>query len=100
MVANGTVPNANLVNITESSGVIQTLCFSPYGRLTGTSNDPSASPVTCNLPTNGATAVTYFVTPAATVSNSHQLNVTISLGGQVRLCDPSVSVSKNAPNGC
>jgi type IV fimbrial biogenesis protein FimT len=101
MVANGIISSdAAQVTTTELSGTIQTLCFSPYGRLTATSNDPSASPVTCNVPTNTPPLVSYEVAPITASSTAHKLHVTVSLGGQIRMCDPNKSLSNNAPDGC
>jgi type IV fimbrial biogenesis protein FimT len=93
MVASGILStDAAQVSIT---GTEPTVCFSPYGRLTATSNDTSAAPVVCGASAN----ITYRIVPTQASANSHPLNVTLSAGGQIRLCDPAKAIA-TYPDGC
>ncbi|WP_232042980.1 GspH/FimT family pseudopilin [Ralstonia wenshanensis] len=90
MVQSGTLgavaPNAQL---TGQAAV----CFNSLGRLT-TLNDGTYN---CTIPPSGT--VTYNVTNSRSTT-ARALNVTVSLGGSVRVCDPSKSLSQNSPDAC
>jgi type IV fimbrial biogenesis protein FimT len=71
------------------------ICFSSLGRLT-TLNDGT---YTCTIPTPGP--VTYNVKNSRS-STARALNVTVGLGGSIRVCDPSPSksLSHGDPDAC
>lgn len=73
---------------------VPTVCFSPFGRLTSTYVDPTGV-VTCGAA--GAT-VSYAVAPTTAVTGSQALRVTVSPGGQIRMCNPAKSLP--TPDGC
>lgn len=86
--------DASQVTITTNA---PTLCFSPYGRLTAVSNDPTTgSPVVCSVPT---ATTTYQINPVAS-ARAHPLDVTVSMGGQIRMCDTQKQLSAGYPDGC
>ena len=69
------------------------VCFSSLGRLT-TLNDGTYN---CTIPASGT--VTYNVTNSRYAA-ARALNVTVGLGGSIRVCDPSKSLSQNNPDAC
>lgn len=70
-------------------------CFNSIGRQV--SNSATGLGADCVAPTNASTPQTYtLTTPNATRS----LQVQVYLGGQVRMCDPSRTVSNSTPDGC
>ncbi|PLT17073.1 type II secretion system protein GspH [Ralstonia mannitolilytica] len=69
------------------------VCFSSLGRLT-TLNDGTYN---CAVPPTGT--VTYAITNSRFAS-ARTLNVTVSLGGLIRVCDPSKSLSQGNPDAC
>lgn len=76
------------------------LCFNSEGRLvTGKS---LATGITCAAPANGTT-VEYDVSRATAqlrVGSDRPLRLQVSLGGQVRMCDPARRLSSDNPDGC
>ncbi|PTT77878.1 type II secretion system protein GspH [Pelomonas sp. HMWF004] len=68
------------------------LCFGGDGRQTS-SVDPAGIGVNCT-----AAAAVYTVTPGGSSADRRQLNVTVSLAGSIRMCDPLKTSS--APDGC
>lgn len=73
-----------------------TLCFDANGRIA--TNAPSSLPsgVTCTAPVgNLATFIASQPAPA-----DRQLNVTVSAGGRIRMCDPTRTLSATTPDGC
>jgi len=101
LVASGIISSdASQVTVQESTGTIGTLCFTPYGRLTGVVSDPTNNVTTCDLPTNAPPKVTYLVKPNTTDANSHPLEVTVTPGGQIRMCDPLQPALPASPAGC
>ncbi|KJJ99462.1 hypothetical protein UB44_15225 [Burkholderiaceae bacterium 26] len=90
MVQSGAIgaasPNAQLAGPAS-------ICFNSLGRLT-TLNDGTYN---CTVPTSGT--VTYNVTNSRS-STARALNVTVSLGGSIRVCDPSKSLSQGSPDAC
>jgi type IV fimbrial biogenesis protein FimT len=93
-------PDAAQVTVQEASATIGTLCFTPYGRLTGTTSDTTGNVPTCDLPLNSPPKVTFRVMPTAVSANSHELDVTVSPGGQIRMCDPQKPALPASPDGC
>ncbi|MEO5735228.1 MAG: GspH/FimT family pseudopilin [Rubrivivax sp.] len=69
------------------------ICFNSAGRQT-INAAPGAGGATCVLPPTGRSI--YDVT----ASGARPLRVQISLGGQVRQCDPARTLSAAAPDGC
>nr|WP_233176898.1 GspH/FimT family pseudopilin [Ralstonia sp. ASV6] len=69
------------------------VCFSSLGRLT-TLNDGTYN---CTIPPTGT--VTYAVTNSR-FATARALNVTVGLGGSIRVCDPSKSLSQGSPDAC
>ncbi|CAJ0775628.1 hypothetical protein LMG19083_00056 [Ralstonia psammae] len=81
-----TAPNAQITGPAS-------ICFNSLGRLT-TLNDGTYN---CSIPPSGT--VTYNVTNSRFAS-ARALNVTVSLGGLIRVCDPSKSLSQSSPDAC
>ncbi|WKZ85996.1 GspH/FimT family pseudopilin [Ralstonia pickettii] len=69
------------------------VCFNSLGRLT-TLNDGTYS---CTIPATGT--VIYAVTNSRSAT-ARALNVTVGLGGSIRVCDPKKSLSQNSPDAC
>ena len=69
------------------------VCFNSLGRLT-TLNDGTYN---CTIPATGT--VTYAVTNSRSAT-ARALNVTVGLGGSIRVCDPSKSLSQGSPDAC
>ena len=83
---------SNGVNITTTASVV---CFNSIGRQvtnTGTGGTWPGLPAAC---TAGDT--TYNITGRA---GTRPLNVIASLGGKIRMCDPSRTFSTTNPDGC
>jgi len=78
------------------------ICFNSIGRLVVPTGGTGVTGPTCALPTttlpNGGLAYIYQITlpPHA----DHPLNVEVSLGGQLHLCDPSQTLSSTNTYGC
>jgi len=73
------------------------VCFNSMGRQSKIV-DPGVTDATCDAPTDAL--VTYDVKRSTGSSSSDRaLRVTISLSGQVRMCDPAKSLS-TSPDGC
>jgi type IV fimbrial biogenesis protein FimT len=80
-------PNGATVAINGPAAV----CFNSLGRLVA-NNTTGIAGATC-----AAASQTYNITqPGA----DRPLNVTVTLGGQVRMCDPNIAISMNNPEGC
>jgi type IV fimbrial biogenesis protein FimT len=69
------------------------ICFNSVGRQTA-NTDPGLGGAACNLAAGGLS--TFNVTKTA----SRPLRVVVSIGGQLRLCDPARTLSDSAPDGC
>ncbi len=69
------------------------ICFNSAGRQT-INAAPGAGGVACALPPTGMSV--YDITAA----DARPLRVQVSLGGQVRKCDPARTLSAAAPDGC
>ena len=82
--------------VTVTAPTASTLCFSPSGRLTAIS---SSATVTCSAPTVAPFQVPLQVRSATSPASSQQLNVTLNLGGQIRLCNANKSLL-SSPDGC
>ncbi|GAA5157917.1 pilus assembly FimT family protein [Viridibacterium curvum] len=73
------------------------LCFNTMGRLAAnTANTIDGLALSCAVP--GATAPAQF--DISRTGADRPLRVTVSLAGQVRMCDPSKTLSATKPDGC
>ncbi len=81
------------------------ICFNAIGRLVA-NDDPGITGADCTLPTpttppGTATPVhAYSITFTDPAAGDRPLQVTVALGGQVRLCDPAKTLSDTQPDGC
>jgi type IV fimbrial biogenesis protein FimT len=78
------------------------ICFNPYGRLTSNYTIPPGA-VTSSGATTTVTCGTASTTYAITATNgdtSHNLDVTVNSGGQIRMCNPAKTLSNSNPDGC
>jgi type IV fimbrial biogenesis protein FimT len=76
------------------------ICFNSEGRLAV--GAAGLAGVACPAPANGST-ITYDVSRAASqlrVGSDRPLQVSVALGGQVRMCDPAKTLSAATPDGC
>jgi type IV fimbrial biogenesis protein FimT len=69
------------------------LCFGSSGRLVA--NAAPGGGAACALPAGGPNR--YNVSRAGA---DRTLQITVSLGGQTRLCDPARTLSDSQPDGC
>ncbi|MFT3736479.1 MAG: GspH/FimT family pseudopilin [Rhodocyclaceae bacterium] len=73
------------------------LCFNSMGRLSqNVQNTLDGLALTCAVPT-AAAPVQFDI---AKTGADRPLRVTVSLAGQVRMCDPSKTLSATKPDGC
>jgi type IV fimbrial biogenesis protein FimT len=72
------------------------VCFSSIGRFVATSQTVGGASYACSVPASG-TLVSYDV---ANSLGDRPLRVTVSFGGQIRLCDPARTLSASNPDGC
>jgi type IV fimbrial biogenesis protein FimT len=80
--------------VTITSG-LNAICFNSNGRLAGSATFTTGVPgAVCAVASNAR-----FQVQQAN-GNSRQLNVTVTVGGQVRTCDTSRTLSATAPDGC
>lgn len=83
------------------------LCFSSMGRqvanttpgASGISGNPAVSAGSCTPPAAGTPTAYDFSMPNAVTGVDRRYRVTVSLGGQVRLCDRDRSLA-TSPDGC
>ena len=84
-------------SITVSDGPA-TLCFSSLGRLVA---NAAPSPTSPTLPACTAAPAVYNISrTGAVLGKDRPLRVTVSMAGQVRMCDPARTLSPTAPDGC
>jgi len=72
----------------------QALCFNSGGRQVANAATGVTSG-TCTLDASGTSSYNMAATGA-----NRALRVTVSLGGQVRMCDPARTLSSSNPDGC
>jgi len=72
------------------------ICFNSAGRLVANATT-GIPPGNCTLPVNNPPMWTYNVSVAGA---DHPLQVQVTLGGKVRLCDPSQTLSSTNTYGC
>ena len=91
-----TVQCGNLADI--AGGVAITgptaICFNSMGRQAANAS-PGAGSATCTLAASGVSS--YDI---AALGSDRPLRVIVTLGGQVRQCDPARTLSATAPDGC
>ncbi len=75
------------------------ICFNSLGRLIAVSSaNTGITGGACTAPTSGTPPMfTYLVQLSGA---DHSMQVEVSLGGQVHLCDPSQTLSSTNPYGC
>ncbi|WP_240648572.1 GspH/FimT family pseudopilin [Variovorax beijingensis] len=73
------------------------ICFNALGRLVANAS-PGVTGANCGLPSSSAHV--YTITMSDQVTGDRPLKVTVALGGQIRLCDPSRTLSSSQPDGC
>lgn len=85
---------------TTSTGVTITgpaaICFNSVGRQVANSSTGIIG-ATCGLPTSTPPVQSYLIAQAKA---DRPLQVNVSLGGQVHLCDPAKTLSSTNPDGC
>ncbi len=87
--------NGTLISATSSNGAVSAICFNSLGRQitnTGVGGTWPNLPATCT-----AADTTYKVTGK---TGTRPLWVIASLGGKVRMCDPSKPYNSSNPDGC
>ena len=70
------------------------ICFNSMGRQVANTN-PGAGSATCTLASSGRSSY-----DLSSVSGTRPLRVLVTLGGQVRICDPARMLSASDPDGC
>lgn len=70
------------------------ICFSSIGRLV---KNETPGPTSANCE---AAAVQYDIAMSDSKTGDRPLRVLVSLGGQVRMCDPARTLSDTQPDGC
>jgi len=92
MVLSSSAAAQNGVSISADGGFI---CFNSVGRL----SNATATGFTgsCAVGANAATPVKYAVSMTGA---DRPLNVMVSLGGKIRICDPNKTLSSSQPDGC
>jgi type IV fimbrial biogenesis protein FimT len=71
------------------------ICFNSMGRQVANATPGAGSTTTCTLAASGVS--TYDV---SSTGADRPLRVLVTLGGQVRQCDPARTLSSTAPDGC
>jgi type IV fimbrial biogenesis protein FimT len=99
LTAGDPVQTVQCGNLSDRAGAIgitgpTAICFNSMGRQVANAA-PGAGSATCTLAASGVS--TYDVAGARA---DRPLRVLVSLGGQVRQCDPARSLSSTNPDGC
>jgi type IV fimbrial biogenesis protein FimT len=91
-----TVQCGNLADTSPSVTITgpTAICFNSMGRQVANAS-PGAGTATCTLAASGLS--TYDI---AAVGSDRPLRVLVTLGGQVRQCDPARTLSSTATDGC
>ncbi len=98
-IQSGELSNAS-TNVTINSNGVSTVCFNAVGRLVA---NTSANVIavtggdTCVQPSGTPPVLKFTIT---TPGADRPLQVNLSLGGQVHMCDPNVVISDAHPEGC
>lgn len=99
-IASGILSNASTnVTVTPSNGA-STVCFNSAGRLVantsaGVTNITGGD--TCVQPSGTPPVQSFAIT---TPGADRPIQVNLSLGGQIHMCDPNVALSDTHPEGC
>lgn len=98
-IESGVLANASAGVVLDSGG-IAAICFNSVGRMIATAS-ASLTSVTggavCTLPAASPALRSFALSGTGA---DRPLNINVSLGGQVHMCDPSVAVSASHPEGC
>lgn len=90
-------------NVQINSNGVAAICFNSTGRMVANANANVTNVTggaTCALPVNVPPAQIFNVTTTGDNADTRQLEVRVSLGGQVHMCDPAFVLSVNYPEGC
>jgi len=90
-ISGGVLGDADNVTITGPGA----LCFNSMGRQVANAS-PGVADAVCTI--SAADPLTSY--DVAVSGADRPLRVTVSLGGQVRMCDPSHTLSSSYPEGC
>lgn len=71
------------------------LCFNSIGR--PVANSATGLGSNCSAPASATAPTTYKL---SSVSGNQRLWIEVSLGGEVRMCDPDKTLSTSQPDGC
>lgn len=87
-------------NLADSAGNVAIagptlICFNSAGRQTANASPGMGGGNTCTLNASGVSTYDLSAT-----GSDRPLRVLVSLGGQVRMCDPAKTLSATAPDGC
>ena len=97
------VRSASLTDVASTIQIVsdpstKAICFNGNGRLMDNSGAPTPT-ATCAVPAASPGRVSFDVRHPA--SGTRTLRVTVSVGGQVRICDPArPTLSVSTPDGC
>jgi type IV fimbrial biogenesis protein FimT len=81
------------------SGFVVSLCFNSVGRLV-TNVSTGVAGAVCIAPIAVANGSLSWPLTVSNPLADHSLVVAVALGGQIRMCDPSQTLSANNPYGC
>jgi type IV fimbrial biogenesis protein FimT len=94
LVGTGSFTNVASTVLVNTAG-LSAICFNANGRLMGVLAASPAATANCT-----AAPVTLGVHQSTTNTNDRNLNVTVTVAGQVRMCDPALTLSSTSPTGC
>ncbi len=99
LISGEAVETVQCGNLSDSAGSVSisgptAVCFNSMGRQVANAS-PGAGTATCSLAASGLS--TYDV---AALGADRALRVLVTLGGQVRQCDPARTLSTSNPDGC
>lgn len=99
LTAGDPVETVQCGNLADSAGGVTVtgptaICFNSMGRQAANAS-PGAGTATCTLAAGGVSS--YDITA---LGSDRPLRVLVTLGGQVRQCDPARTLSATAPDGC
>ncbi len=99
-IDSGVLSNASANVTVTPSNAVSTVCFNSMGRLVANAG-PNVIAITggdtCAQPAGVPPVQTFSIT---TPGADRPLQVNLSLGGQVHMCDPGVALSNAHPEGC
>jgi type IV fimbrial biogenesis protein FimT len=103
-IQSGVLSNAS-ANVNVNSNGVATVCFNSMGHLVNNAGaDVTAitGGAACAQPTVGIPAGTppVYAIDISMLGSDRPLQVKLSLGGQVHMCDPGVALSLTHPEGC